>query len=746
MNNDPMEGTGQKRAFRKSEHGAALISVMAGVGLLTLTMYSSMAYLDLLAIQMSGLKRDFSINLVKNNIVRSLQSPSAWSNTVNDDSNLFKACQADPVNCLAVSNYVPLRIHDIENAVLVSGVQGSWYDYSGKVCTGESCPILVKSQWRGVCNSEGTCTQVYVDVDFQIRAKDGTHSKSKVGFLKNYFIGSAQKSLTTGVAFSGTVSNAIAKIVVILDSSESMVDNFAKVKKGLSGIMTKLAGKDVEVYFYTTAGLEPNGDTNIPAAIKDYYDNKSTGYIDHKKLASYVVTKDDAITYSSRLAMDMSRKIGLPIDPSLDTATIQSRLDSLFATYVAAYGTDRESGICTLHRVLTDDGPNKIIGTNDLAYFIIVSDEDDVMMSSAALNYNCHKTQKVEYITGTSSVTANCNIATEPCEWADLRVTLSGVFAYAYFTIKTNDTYTNATKTLCSLNTLNSAPGYDPCPFKTLGDFNCGAKELAAINPDGTKNIVACKYGVRQGSNSYGVTDTVPAHFPALQAYMCQGGGSFSVGTETYVSLQDLITKMVGNGFDSATITNCSASTYKTISVESTDYKTTSYTRMNGDVATNNLITFEEKLKMRDHIVATLKTKFGDTGFGVKAFIQDPVKDTGLCTLTDGSYGTAYKDLISSLYNNPYSGYESICNDNYDFSFETLGNTILTTINNTYIFNNLTSTDKITGVTITRSGSSFTLPVDKYEVIGAKVIFQDGVLQANDQITLILGTQSSGTW
>ncbi|WP_413289881.1 hypothetical protein [Bdellovibrio sp. HCB337] len=730
-----------------SVRGASLLAAITAMAMLSLTMFASMAYLDLLTTQNASLKQDFSISLVKTNIIRNLQSPSSWVNTVNDSANLFLACTADPANCLAVKSFVPLNIHDIENKVVVAGAVGSWYDYTGKICPAEStCPVQVKAQWRGVCNNEGTCTQAYVELDFLIRDKSGTQSKSKVSFLKNYFIGTSTSTMTTNVTVnSGALGNAKAKIIVILDSSESMIDNFAKVKSGLSGVMTKLAGKNVEVYFYTTASYEPEWyvtyASNTP--LKVYYDDLSQ-YNGFKKVASFDVKKEDDIHYTLDLSMDMSRKIGLPIDPALDSATVLSRMDSIFATYVAASWSDRESGLCTLHRILTDEGPNKVINSNDLAFFILVSDENDVMMTSESMSkYGCHKKQTIEMITTTTSQPQDCNPSLETCDFANARLYFGGIRALIGYSEVKNDTQNFHFKTLCDVNTDYNYTGYKPCPFSTLGKYACTDSQMKIINPDGSNSILSCYVAVENDSRNYTISSQTPATMATMQSNFCTGG-SFTLSGVTYVNLQDYIQRAIP-GFASANLESCQVSFTKMVPMTGTYPQATSYTRMNGDITTTKIFTSEEQLKMRDHIISNLKAKFGTTGFAVKAIIQDPIKDLGLCSLTNGSYGTVYVDFLNAL-GSPLSSYDSICNSSYDVSFDTLSSNILSKINNTYIFSNMTSDDKIVGINITRAGSSFTLDPTRYEVVSNKVIFQEGALQEGDQITLLLNNGTTGSW
>ncbi|WP_413289880.1 hypothetical protein [Bdellovibrio sp. HCB337] len=731
-----------------SVRGASLLAAITAMAMLSLTMFASMAYLDLLTTQNASLKQDFSISLVKTNIIRNLQSPSSWVNTVNDSANLFLACTADPANCLAVKSFVPLNIHDIENKVVVAGTAGSWYDYTGKICPAEStCPVQVKAQWKGVCNNEGTCTQAYVELDFLIRDKSGTQSKSKVSFLKNYFIGTSTSTMTTNVTVtSGDLGNAKAKVIVILDSSESMADNFAKVKSGLTNMMTTLAGKDVAVYFYTTAGAEYDYESyrfNF-SVLKTHYESTSNNAEAYKNVASYVVTKPDDVTYNINLAQDMSRKIGLPIDPTLDSATIKSRMDSIFATYVAAPGTDKESGLCTLYRVLTEDGPNKILNDNDLAFFVIVSDEDDLMLNPNTLAVSCHKSQKIEEVTFAYNAVTNCDYLTEPCTRTDVRLHLAKRIAMVRYTQRTNDTTVSFAASVCNFNSGSNPVGYSPCPYQTVGGYTCSSREMNYINPDGTKNIIDCSVSVYDSEIGYSRGYNYMENTPELIANFCSGG-AFSFQSISYTNVNDWVRQIMGAGYADATQIFCKVSASKSVATTTTNLQVTSFTQMDGTVTTNGNLTNEARERLGSYLVSTLKTKFGNSGFAVKAYIQDPIKDLGLCSLTDGTYGTTYKNFISRL-ESPLSGYESVCNSNYDVSFDTLSANILSKINNTYVFSSLTSDDKIVGISITRAGSSFTLDPSKYEVVSNKVIFQEGALQEGDQITLLLNNGTTGSW
>ncbi|WP_413290933.1 hypothetical protein [Bdellovibrio sp. HCB337] len=697
------------------QRGSTIVSALVAVGVVSVMALASSAYVTSMHTQMKDVNVFFSLGQTQHNVLKALNSPAAWENTLADVSNKIAECKLKIDACGALNGDANFVIRDSMGNIMVEGESGSFYSYGGLTCTGDNCPIQVKSQWHLLCSEDGICSQMMVKLDFLTRGDNGFVSRRKFTVLKNYPIG---KKTSTVVAEQEATerpaeSFPTTKVVIIMDTSASMADNFLKVKNGIKSLLSKVGQYNAEVYFYSTAS-QLGQFYNWNNEVSNYY----KGF---DNVSSYAPVMVDANSYAAQTQPDFSLKLSIPLNSKLAVADLDSRIDQILSQYKPYPGTDRESGLCTLARIVEDSGPNRILNSNDLVYFIIVSDEDDAIMPIAGTStISCDRAQTQKPIVSTVIQTTT---ASDPA--AD-NVAIDFKFNFVNVTMSLkatkNDSSMSVLAPVCA--EINGVV----CKYRTPGTYPCPQEELDKVSNYYT-SIQSCTMNVTMGNGGLNLNTSDPASIQILKGISCSVG-PYPMGYKTYQSKEEVFASQ--RTYNPSTYAGCTMRFTKQVKNQ---FNWWFHELMDGTVVQTSYVSPAKMVGLKQDLIRKLNAKFGANGYAIRAFIQDPIKDQGLCTLTDGSYGTAYSDFIK-MTQNPYSSYESICHDDYGFSFDTLSKIITQKVESTFIFPEVKEGQAISGVNVTRSGAEVSVCSNDYEIVGNKVIFKENVLQPGDKVSI----------
>ncbi|HCM41666.1 MAG: hypothetical protein A2X97_01125 [Bdellovibrionales bacterium GWA1_52_35] len=173
------------------------------------------------------------------------------------------------------------------------------------------------------------------------------------------------------------------KVVLIVDNSNSMQDEQMLLSSGIGKMLDSLSGMketNIDFFVFTTSASD-----DATAAQKAVF-TKSTVFQDPVSgdfISALQPTLLDRISYARSmkniLASPRNGGINLQIRNNIRNDEFQAVRDALAAA-VAAIGTDgnaTEAGLCSMARIISEDGDSAILKKGDKVAFIILTDDDD---------------------------------------------------------------------------------------------------------------------------------------------------------------------------------------------------------------------------------------------------------------------------------------------------------------------------------------------------------------------------------
>ncbi len=708
--------------------------------------------------QRDSISKSHNISYLRTKIFNQISLSQSWYNTYATDLNIFKKCVEGTaeVDCMDTSANRPFNLMDSTESIVVKS-SGSLFDARGESCNPDvkDCPFKVENTWRPIC-VDSKCYQVVLDFKFYSNQKSGWEREGAYDFhvLKNMtMVNGEEFSSTPTVTYGEKSFNGEVKIVLILDASDSMVDKRQKVINSLTSTLVKAAAIDAKVLVYSTVGADmrrgewsPYNDKSLAAymhAVKPGGDYELTSQIMPYEM--YIKShSSEEIEYEARLLPDISTKLGIDIRSSKPEAEIRTALATVF-DYLKPYpGTERESGICTIVRMVNDkEGPNNILGGDKSVHFVVVSDENDYM----GMLYADRCEKGVRTFNDTVEAYRSCDVSTETCEYGEVVAKFHGLRVSILMDFVQDDIVKKTSTTVCS--PIWKYDGGKPCPWGHIpnGSANaCDSQALAMADKikagDGIHSSAKLKSCVISKSYAKGTLDedfyenvpeSVYASYKDSDGDVdCSKVPVVRSGT-THANIQTAISahsNILAENYDGCNITFY-VKDDKTITKRENIpyYKMPSFGNIDSEMGS--------KFSKDKHLPLFFQKTIEDlekrvASYSITTIIHDRYKDPSSCDMGSGTYGDLYIDFLG--FSNSSNNHYSLCDSTYDIPFENLKTSIEAAILSTVTFEGIPDGEILSGIKVMREGEELFLSDSDYDLGSHSVTFKPGLLQLGDEI------------
>ncbi len=558
----------------------------------------------------------------------------------------------------------------------------------------------------------------------------------------------------------------LVKTVLIVDNSNSMGDEQELLASGVATFMNQLKGKNVDLYLYTTStfsgwmGRYVSGPSALFQTVNNFDRtiNMTNGaLVNHSANAAIkanawfdvnyawtdasggLVTSATApvlgsAPYSAEFSYYMQKNLfdldtnkPLSIRPDTSDADLDIIKAKLISSIKAGTsGSDVEEGLCTLVRLVNDQGPNKIFSPGDNVAFVVLTDEED--QSDVR---SCVPSRKLTQITSQTiakTYDADCSANPASCPNGPTHRRFRMRLDYNQIAIKCSES-----KTVDGVVTLESTTHYKDI-WECAAPGNCQFAANTACTPEQwdrygkvgrspqcLASVESCKVSSSQMGATAGKFATREVTFPLAT-------------TNTFAqNCQNVFNQM-----NQVANRNTHLSTCQHVIDWAKDVSYNTQV-VNGAAISHSLNYFSpnqktaaeagqlDKKVLIDHFVAKSKEVFGENGFFFSAIIRDTLEDQGHnCPTSTGSHhspGVTYRKVAESL--GSLGTVHSICDTQYDVALAKVENFIKLVTDSTHQLS-INPGEKVAKVTRIRAG------VAKVLVFGVDVVVTGGKLELKD--------------
>ncbi len=181
--------------------------------------------------------------------------------------------------------------------------------------------------------------------------------------------------------------NEFYKVVLVVDSSNSMSDELVKLSNSLDQIIEAAKGYNIKFYVYNTdamysvaynGGFKITNPNSTMAEISGALDFAlKSGQTISRKFDDHKLNDWSSAQYSVQMKPALAVFELQNNSSDEDIFKTKEKLRELVTKIQPLNVQSNEYGICTLKRILAEEGPNRILFPGDKVNFILISDENN---------------------------------------------------------------------------------------------------------------------------------------------------------------------------------------------------------------------------------------------------------------------------------------------------------------------------------------------------------------------------------
>ncbi len=526
-----------------------------------------------------------------------------------------------------------------------------------------------------------------------------------------------------------------AKVVLVVDNSNSMRDEQVKLANGVRSMIDGLKSHkaNVNFYIYTTTPLaNASSKPIVTKSLKHVtFDNNMNEVISNLRPAASnpaMHTQRETWDLTASLKPTSTTLFALKYDDS--DSIYDSVRDSIanFISSIGVTGADSEEGFCNIGRILAEPlsaQTNGILSTGDHAAFIIISDADD--NSEINSSNACLKKREQDFsVVPLASGNTTSSVKSESGQW-----NYSVQFAkkrdekfYLYYSYNTTGSYDGQTRPIVRVITTEINPAQFGSPAGTNGlNAPCNQQMIDEAKRLGGASYVdnTCSY---KSSFTYDLFNYSYVDTNVSSANLCNS--SFVVSGVTYSSLYDYFRR-------TAPITDGAIFNNKCTSAGLTPYKPMGAVR---NSLVRELIAPTASASLQDAIIDRSNKMFGSDGYFFSAVIDNDLDADDCSGVATERAGTKYRTFIERL--GTRGSIHSICANTYYPALQKLSSFIQQVALTSYDIT-IESGETIKKVSLLRGSSTIDLEIgNQVTVVGPSLRFAENQIQPQDKILLTI--------